>query len=109
MPSDSERGAKLALPLPLMAGVPLGREEEAGVEDLSQALTEAEGLEGWPEGGATYASFRAACADEVALRFLAANDEAVGGVMAALRGPVFGLSSSPRVRSWPTFSVCLPS
>lgn len=65
--------------------------EQAGMEELANALREAKDLTGWIEGGEDYASFRAAFADEVALQFLAESDEAIEEVMEALREPVFEL------------------
>jgi hypothetical protein len=65
--------------------------EQAGVEELANALSAAKDLEGWIEGGEIYASFRASFADEVALQFLTSDDETTKEVMEELRGPVFEL------------------
>lgn len=65
--------------------------DEAGIEELANAMREAKDLDGWIEGGENYTSFRASFADDIAVQFLAENDEATREVMEELRGVVFDL------------------
>jgi hypothetical protein len=65
--------------------------EQAGQEELANALEKAAELDGWIEGGQEYASFRASFADEVSLQFLGEEQDALEAVMMALREPVFEL------------------
>lgn len=65
--------------------------EEAGIEELANAMREAKDLEGWIEGGQEYASFRFSFADEIAVQFLAESDEATREVMEDLRDNIFEL------------------
>jgi hypothetical protein len=65
--------------------------EEAGIEELANAMREAKELPGWIEGGEDYASFRFSFADEVAVQFLTEGDEATREVMEDLRENVFEL------------------
>jgi hypothetical protein len=65
--------------------------EEAGIEELANAMREAKDLKGWIEGGQEYASFRFSFADEVAVQFLAESDEATREIMEDLRENIFEL------------------
>jgi transcriptional regulator with XRE-family HTH domain len=65
--------------------------DAAGQEELANAMREAVNLEGWIEDGKDYASFRAAFADEIAVQFVATNDEETAEILDALHGPVFEL------------------
>lgn len=65
--------------------------EQAGIEELANALAHAKDLDGWIEGGQDYASFRASFADEVAVQFLAENEAEIRELMGQLKDPVFQL------------------
>lgn len=65
--------------------------DAAGREELANAMREAASLEGWIEDGKDYASFRAAFADEIAVQFVATNDEETAEILNGLHGPVFEL------------------
>jgi hypothetical protein len=65
--------------------------EEAGLEELANALSVAADAPGWIEGGVDYASFRAAFADQVSLQFLSEDNEELKALMVELRQPVFEL------------------
>jgi hypothetical protein len=65
--------------------------EEAGAEELANALRAAKDIDGWIEGGEEYASFRASFADEVAVQFLAESGDAAIELMDKLTDDVFDL------------------
>lgn len=65
--------------------------EQAGIEELANALAHAKDLDGWIEGGQDYASFRASFADEVAVQFLAENEAETRELKGQLKDPVFQL------------------
>ena len=65
--------------------------EQAGAEELANALRAARDLVGWIESGEDYASFRAVFADDVAVQLLAESNEATEEIMETLREPVFEL------------------
>ena len=65
--------------------------EQAGQEELANAMSEGGDLIGWIEGGEDYATFRAAFADEIAVQFVATNDAATEALMERLKEPVFDL------------------
>lgn len=65
--------------------------EDAGAEELANAMRQAKDLDGWIEAGDEYASFRASFADEVAVQFLADGGDAAIDVMDSLAENVFDL------------------
>jgi hypothetical protein len=65
--------------------------EQAGEEELANAMGAAAKLPGWIEAGDDYATFRAGFADQIAVQFLSEDDQETKELMMELRGPVFDL------------------
>jgi hypothetical protein len=65
--------------------------EQAGEEELANAMRTAADLPGWIEGGEEYSTFRVEFADQIAVQLLSENEEETKELMEELRGPVFDL------------------
>ncbi|MCW2783370.1 MAG: hypothetical protein JWR35_3821 [Marmoricola sp.] len=65
--------------------------DEAGVEELANAMREASDLHSSLESGKDWASFRARFADEVAVQFVSTDQAKTRELFDSLQGPMFSL------------------
>jgi hypothetical protein len=65
--------------------------DEAGVEELANAMRDASNLESSIEGGREWASFRARFADEIAVQFVGASESETRELLDGLQAPMFSL------------------
>jgi hypothetical protein len=65
--------------------------EAAGQEELAKAMNDAAEIRSSISGGKDYASFRALFADEIALQFLASDEQETEQLMEQLRQPMLDL------------------
>ena len=65
--------------------------EQAGEEELANAMRSAADLPGWIEAGEEYATFRAEFADQIAVQLLSEDEQETKELMEELRDPVFDL------------------
>jgi hypothetical protein len=65
--------------------------EQAGEEELANAMRAAADLPGWIEGGEEYATLRVEFADQIAVQLVSEDEQETKELMEELRGPVFDL------------------